>query len=375
MQKDRKKILVIDVGSGSIGLALVLVGQKNSIDFSNRYEIEYTDKVDFAILIEKMMATIKSSLAQLPKTSIDEVKVFFHSPWHNVHTKTVSIKAEKSFLLTESILNKASNEQILSFINKDSINNYHNLKIIESVIPEIKLNGYVTKDPFNKKVTNYEFLLSLALAPEDIISSITDICSKNLIINRKNISFHSATMAFAHLCGSLYNQNSNIMVIDVGAELTEISLVKNKVLSSGISFAQGTHDIVRNVSKSLDISFTDALSKTHASFSNVLSKDLSEKINETLKPNETIWQRSISESFAKILSIETVPQSIVLICEDSNLAPWYINTLKSDTFTQYLKTEGRFKIISPNTDALKNNLNINNNSYIDTSLGLLCITI
>lgn len=377
MQQDGKNILVIDIGSGSVGLALIISGKKNTVNFSSRFELDYGAQAQFDTLLAKMLAGIERALGQVPKGVIDETQIFLHSPWHTVHTQKCSLNENKKFTLTEKILEQASYDEIANFMTEAKVNfpGYEQLKIVESTIPEIKINGYTVEKPFGKKITNCEFLVSLALSPEDIILSITDVCSKVLNLNKKHITFHSATIAFAHLCGNLYNENNGIMIVDVGSEITDVTLVKNKAVSSGSSFAQGSHDIVRTVSQTLGTSFNDAVSKSHASFSGVSAKDLSGQIIECLKPLEITWQKAVSQALLKISTIENIPKTVILICEDMRLTPWYVETIKADTFTQYLRTDGKFVTISPNIDALKNNLIINTSSYIDASIGLLCIAI
>lgn len=300
-----------------------------------------------------------------------------HSPWHTVNTTKVVLTEPKSFTLTEKLIEKASQTEIEAFMVNAKANfpGYEELAIIESTVPEIKINGYVVDKPFGKKIKNCEFLISIALAPKDIVEDITNICSSILKIDKKNIKFHSATTSFTHLCSNLYGENNAIMIIDVGSEITDISLVKNKALSFGVSFAQGSHDIIRKISQIYNTNFGDSESLAYTTFSGIGAKEVSTKIETELVPISTAWQKSISESLAKISKMESVPRKVILICEDPSVAPWYIKTLSSDTFTQYLRTEGKFQIITPSVESLKTYINMDNLSYIDISLCLLCITV
>ena len=166
------------------------------------------------------------------------------------------------------------------------------------------------------------------------------------------------------------------MILDVGSEITDISLIKNNVLNFGVSFAEGTHDIVRKISQTLNTNFSDASSKAHARFLGILNTSLSTQIDDCLKPLEDGWQKSVANSLAKAPKNEIIPKTVVLICEESAISPWYNKSIATDTFTQYLKTDGKFRIISPNTDALKNNLDVHTDvKYVDISLSLLCISL
>lgn len=383
MQKDGENILVIDIGSGSVGLGLLSTfsnnnTNKNTLTFSTRYELEYEDSVNFDTLLQKMLLGIEMGLKQLPKQSVDKIQIFLHSPWHTINTKNISVKEDSPFTVNKNFIENISEKEIKTFLQKatDTMPEYHNLVLVESIVAEVKVNGYVVKNNFDQKTTNCDIVLSMAFAPSDIVVNIKKTCTKNISINERNISFHSSTLAFAHICGGLYDGINDIMLIDIGSEITDISLIKNKVLFFGVSFAGGTHDIIRNVSNTLNTNFSDALSKTHASFSGVLNNSLFNQINKSLEPLEETWQKSISNSLTKIPSTEVIPKTIVLICEDRALTSWYEKTIKSDTLTQYLKTDGKFQVININKDALKNNIHIDENlKYIDVSLGLLCISI
>ncbi len=377
MHTEGKNILVIDIGSGSIGSAVVSIGKKNTITFANRYELEFGEKVDFKFLLDKVNLGVKHSLEKLPQKLIAEIHIFMHSPWHTVTTKKVIINQPKSFKLTEGLVQETSQKEIDEFMQnaKANLPGYQDLVLIESTVPEIKINGYTVDNPFGKKVSDCEFLISLALAPNDIIEDLTKTCESILKVDKNNIKFHSATTAFTHLCSSLYNENNAIMIIDVGSEITDISLVKNKALSFGVSFASGSHDIFRKISQLYNTNFTDSASLAFATFSGIGSNDKVLQIKNQLEPLCTNWQKSISESLAKISKFEAIPKKIILICEDSSTAPWYTQAIGSDTFTQYLRTDGKFQTITPSVEALKKYIDMGSVSYIDTSLCLLCITI
>src|SRR5574343_92514 len=320
-----------------------------------------------------MIIGIEHTLKQLPKQNIYHVSIYLHSPLHSLHTKNVALKSEKGFIITEKMIQSTTQEEVEAFMNNDAnkFPGYEKLMVIESTVPEIKINGYHVENPFDKKCTDCDFLISLALAPKDIIEDITKICTKNIKISSKDISFHSATIAFAHICSNLYSKNDSLMILDIGSELTDISLIKNRALSSGISFVGGTHDVVRKISEMLKTSFSDSLSKAHAVFSGVSTIEILEQINGALVPLTTSWQRSIAESLTKIVGIERIPRKIIVICEDSVLAPWYTNAIESDVFTQYLHSTGKFQTITPSVDSLKSLINVGEVSYIDTSLALL----
>lgn len=377
MHTEGKNVLVIDVGSGSIGLGVVSIGKKNTITYANRHELEFGEKVDFKLLLDKAILGIKKSLDKAPKQAIFEIHVFLHSPWHTVVTKKVSINQTKSFTLTEDFIQKVSQDEIAKFMAnaQNEFPAYKDLAVIESTVPEIKINGYTINKPFGKKIKSCDFLISLALAPNEIAESIISACESLVKINKNNIKLHSATTAFTHLCSSLYNENNAIMIIDVGSEITDISLVKNKALSFGVSFAKGSHDVIRKISNLYNTNLTDSSSLAFATFSGLGSQEKTLQIEQELNPICVEWQKSISESLLKISKFEAIPRKIILICEDSNTAPWYIKSINSDTFTQYLRTDGKFQTITPSVEALKAYINLNNLPYIDSSICLLCITI
>jgi cell division ATPase FtsA len=377
MHNEGKNILVIDVGSGSIGSAVVSIGKTKTITFANRYELDFEDKVDFKVLLNKVNLGIKHSLKTLPDKNINEVHIFMHSPWHTINTKNVLLSNPKEFILTEKLIEQVSQNEIDAFMKNVMLDfpDYGNLVAIESTVPKISIEGRNFDNPFGKKVKNCEFLISIALAPKSIITDIVNICEKSLNIHSQNIKFRSATNAFAHVCSSLYSENNAIMIVDVGSEITDISIIDNKTLLFGISFSQGSNDIVRKISQANNTIFSDSKSLAFISFSGIGSQGQTRQTENNLTLLATNWQRSISESLAKIPLNSGVPKKVVLICEDKNTEPWYANTLKSDTSTQYFHIDGKFHIITPSVQALKNYIHVNEKIYIDASLCLLCITI
>lgn len=380
MQTDGQNFLVLDIGSGSVGVAVVFKGfydGKNTIKYSNRHEFDYNLDINFESITNKMLITIQNALSKIPKIYIDSVVVNLHSPWHIIQSKKTYIEKAKSFKLTENFIQDISYQETDFLKNSVKDGAYKNLNLVhvESVIPIIKINGYPVREPFGQNVKNCEFIISATFMPKDIFDGIKQVCNKTLLVNQNQINFHSAYISFAHTCSNLYKNLENNLIIDVGFELTDISIINNGLVLANSSFLGGINSLVRSVAVDQKISFTNALGKLHTAFKNLSDNSLNKLIGKNLVNTEFAWQESLSKALAQTSSNEKVPHKIVLVCEDPNFLNFYKQALLNDTLTQYLKTRDKFEIIEPTIEAIKNNVIIEGNNYIDTSLGLVCLAL
>ncbi|MFA5095123.1 MAG: cell division protein FtsA [Candidatus Paceibacterota bacterium] len=368
-QKEEKEtVLVFDIGSSSVGGALFET-QKSGIPkiiFSIREPIILEEKIDtdrFLFLTLKSLDIVTEKICKRGAGKPSRIFCVLSSPWYASQTRIIKFEKNTPFLfspkLADDLIKKEINlfeeEHLAKFSQTDS-----KIRPIEFKNIKTTLNGYVTSDPFNKKVKRLEMIIFISMSGEKILGKIEDIIFKHF--HSKDIKFFSFAMASFAVARGMFVKQEDFLLVDISGEVTDISIIKKDILSNSISYPLGPNFIIRKVAKSLNCTLSEAKSfislykDEHAIMS--VKKKL-EPIMEKLKKE---WLAGFQESLVNLSNDISVP-STIFVTVDQELADFFGDIIKTDRFSQFTLTESEFKIIFlgaemfHNITAFKNNVN------------------
>lgn len=315
-----KYSLAISIESGSVSGAIIKFTEKPGVNIL-AYEKEMIP-FQKEISISKHLELMKSSLVTLVSRlcrrgfKIEKIYYIFSSPWCISQTKTIKLNEPKIFKLTESYLTRAigqEEELIKQGIEKDlsfgDISRHG--KIIEKKIIQIKANGYIVNEYNNKLVKNAEISLFSTVVPEEILSTVEEAVSKSYLTN--NIYCHSASLATFSVIRDLFNNSEDFIYINISEEMTDVSVVKNGIITWEVTFPFGRNKFVRDLALKLKISdvVADSMIKMHQLKSNDELANLKFMVN--MNDASKQWTEKISEIFNKFGEDLYNPQVVYLI--------------------------------------------------------------
>ncbi len=382
-QKD-ELVLVFDVGSSSVKAALFYM-QKSGIPrviFSVREPILIEDKISidrFLTLTIKALDTVGEKVYKKGLGAPHRIFCVLYSPWHISQTRVINVKKNTPFTFTaktaDSLIQKeielVTAEYLKKYAHVDSA-----LRMIELKNIKITLNGYEVDKPLDKKTQEVEMTVFISLSEEQVCKKIEQTISKYFIPkgNQSQIKFSSFNMASFTVVRDLYAHQDSFLIINVGGEITDISMVKKNALRESTSFPLGINFMIRKISTEMNCTLSEAKSLIS------LFKDghAALTIQSTLEPAiiklKAEWLKNFQDSLANLSSDISIP-AFIYITVDKDLAEFFSEIIKTEQFNQYTLTESKFQIIFLNAENLHNIIVFEKESIFNAFLTIDCVYI
>lgn len=354
-EKGDHNLCVIDIGSGTVAGAFVDIveGDKPNINFTFRSKIkEAVPGVPYERYFFSMISSLEEVMNQLSRNSKkmpQTITVYLRSPWLASTGRAIKMENPKGFDFTKEALEKLVAEDNKKFIKEltDGGDSHKGYEIIDQRLEGIKINGYEVKElPRKIRTSSVTAKTFVTVAPIDIIDAIEDVVLSNLGVK---ISFKSFSRSICNLSKQFIKDVNDYILFDLGALITEISIVRDCQVVETMTLPQGYGHINQKIIETERVSsgLVDAVSKNHAHPSVV------SLVNSLTADSKKKWIGLVSETLEKFGSQLSLPSTLVLMTEDPNPL-FFANILKDESFAQYLVTDKKFNVIIMNTSSFEN---------------------
>lgn len=277
----KKDALVLNIGSGSVYGAIVSFENAGhpqpKILYTRESRFPIKQGVDASGLQTHMLAavhTVVSELSKNHKKSIGDAHIVFSSPWFSSSSKSLSIKKEESFVVTQKSVDKLVSEHLDAVLKGATA---EQSKIIERAMPNILLNGYETKEPFGKSAKILDVSVYSSSSPVEINKKIeSEIYA---VLHPKNVVFHTLPFVAWNVVRALFSPHDDFVFIDIGYEVTDILIVRRGAIHTIASFPVGRNQLIRKTAL-----FFDTKPELAASIISLYANDASEpEVKEKVK--------------------------------------------------------------------------------------------
>ena len=341
--------LVLNIGSSSVEGALFSAQDSGTpkIIFSATAPILLEDQIDIDRFLFLTMQSLEIVVERIHKAALGaptEIFCVLSSPWHVSQTRTINYKKNTPFVfntkLAESLVQKETllfeEEHLKKDTHADSSNRTIELKNIKTI-----LNGYETSEPLNQKTQELEMTIFISIGEEKVLKNIEDIIKK--YFQFKQIRFSSFTLASFTVVRDICIQQENFLLLDVGGEVTNISMVKKNILCESISFPIGSNFLIRGIASDLGCTIGEASSLLSLFEDGHAEKTVAQKLTSTLDKLRKEWLKEFQESLANISNDISIPSTIYMTTE-KELADFFSQTIKTEQFNQYTLTDSKFEV-------------------------------
>lgn len=353
--KSKKEInLIIDIGSGSVGVAVVSVCSDPNIVpeilYTNRKEIKYYGGLNSRRFLFSMINAFEEALTDLQKNfisiskniiNIKETHCFFSSLWHISQTRVLINENGKDTKIIKSLINRIVEKESKIFetstLKGDIDISAEDIQIIEKKIMQIKLNGYETSEPYSKMAKTLEINFFISAVSKKVIKILEESFFR--FFNNKIIQYHTfINTAFVTL-RDINPTINDYLFLDISGEITEIAIIKNGVLFDSISFPFGKNSIVRKLSEALGTNKEEAISRASLYKSNDSIKIANSKISKIIENLMKEWHKLFDISIKQLLSNIALPQGVFFMSDDdvSQLVGDFIKLYKFDNIDTFEK--------------------------------------
>jgi hypothetical protein len=211
------------------------------------------------------------------------------------------------------------------------------------------LNGYETLSPFGHQAKEIEMTIFVSISGEKLLKKFEETISKSFHI--RNLKFTSLLMSSFLVVRDLPMHKNNFLLIDISGEVTEISIIKNNILSESISFPVGCNFIVRGLAENLNCSLWEADSLLSLFKEGHTGDKVAKKMEPIVHNLKAEWQRQFQESLANISKDISIPGTIYMAL-DRDLVDFFSETIKSEQFNQYTLAESKYEVYYLGTELL-----------------------
>jgi hypothetical protein len=292
------------------------------------------------VAIERVGSRVVKAGMGTPK----RIFTILSSPWYASQTRIITLEKNEPFVFTQKLHDDLVKKEI-SIFEQEYLKKfgYPNEKVRELEVKTIrtKLNGYEVAEPLNQKVESFEMTLFVSISPEQILEKIGDAISKNF--HKKDIKFSSFVMASFVVTRDAFIKDEDFLLIDLGGEVTDISMVKKGVLRESISFPLGTNFMIRGISLGLQCTLEESRSYLSLYRDGHAAGSLQVKLEPLMKDLKAIWLKNFQESLAKLSNDISIPSSIFLAI-DKEYSDFFKDIIMTEQFNQYTLTESKFVV-------------------------------
>jgi len=369
-------IAILDIGSGSVGGALVSypINKKPEILYSVRVPISFSDKFNFERFLKSTLVVTEKVLQILNSASVETNKpkqtfYILAAPWCVSQSQTVVFEDPNIFLTTRKKVDQIIAGEIKNLKIKTNAlyENFTsaNMEIIEIKNIKTKLNGYETDALYDKKISKLEVDLYMSMSACEIIESFRQVTKK--IFGTNQIFFNSFSLAAFTTMRDLYSEKQNFVFVDVGGEATEIFITHNGILTDIFSFSFGKNFLLRTMASEMRIAKEEALSLFGLFMEGNLTTVKKHKVQKALEYVATMW----SEAFCKEIQSRTgckILPHLFFVATDTPFAQWFATVLENKKPKDILFTKQLIEVTLINSLILSRFVMVDIKTQSDTFL-------
>ena len=349
--KDKSElVLVFDIGSSTVGGALFWTDKIGvpKIVFSVREPIPLEESIEaekFFSLTIKTLSIVSKKVHEAGIGAPKEIFCVLSSPWHVSQIRVIRLEKNESFLFTSKFASGLIQKEIALFEGeylakypgtKSSVRSieYKNIKTM--------LNGYETSLPLDQRTKDLEMTILISISEEEILQKIEETIKQNFRF--KQIKFSSFLLASFAVVRDLYAHKDSFLLVDIGGEVTDISMMKKNMLRESISFPLGFNFMVRGVARESHTTWSEAKSSISLLKDGHATPEVIKNPGSILERLKTEWLTSFQASLSKLTNDIYVPSTIYLVV-DENMADFFSGIIKNEQFNQYTLAESKFEVV------------------------------
>jgi len=362
---------VFDLGSSSVGCALFFANKTDSpkIIYSIRESVPMEEKTDgerFLNLTLKSLDVLAEKVAKAGVGAPKKIHIILSSPWYASQTRVIKLAEEKPFIFTPKVADALMAKELAVFkeqYQKENTNN--SVRQIEAVGMKTLINGYPTGKPAGQKGTDLEMNIFLSMGSEQVLQKIEEIAFRHF--HAKKVHFSSFILSSFVIARDLFVHHEDFILIDIGGEVTDISLVKKEVLKQSASFPMGRNFMIRGLASGMGTTLDEAKSLLSLYKDGHAEAGVQAKIEPAITKLRLEWMKSFQESLANLSNDVSIP-AVVFVTVDPDLAEFFADIIKNEQFNQYILTESKFQVIFLGLQALHGIVNFEDKTIRDPFL-------
>jgi hypothetical protein len=302
--------------------------------------------------------------------TVKRIFYVFASPWAVTQTKIATINKPDGFVVTKELVDKviAEQENIFETEVLSHADLGDKLQAIEKRVVQIKLNGYEVENPYGKKATRADISLFISLIPKAVVDKVFDISMSTY--HPKGTAIFSLPLASFSTIREVFHNDRDFIFIDVGGELSDISVIRDGLILETASFPLGRHFLTRKVAKSFATTESEAVSLVKMYHDGHAETAVAERLEPVLSEARKQWSDALHTTLSKISLTIALPTHLFAII-NNDFVPFFMKALKSEKVTEFGVSESPLSVVLVNHDALKSVVTFGKHANKDPFIAIL----
>lgn len=334
-------MLLFDIGSGSVGGALMLASASHTptILYSFRSEIISHSKTTGRRLLSHMLRSLSEVVSAITtegfavsgfgenRPRIQEVFVSLSAPWVISKTSFLSLHSAKPEVITQAVFKTLLEHARTEAAHSDPRASERveiERKLIKTVI-----NGYETSDPYGKEATEAQFAVFQSFSVPRITERVTDTIAR--MIHGGQVTFHSFSMVAFAVLRELFPQEESFLSVDVSGDQTEVAIVKKGALGEIVTFPLAKNHILRSLGTDAKTPIAGAAALVKLQVEGGSAGPLAQRTDRILEACKQEWVEKLFGTLSDLSAEVFLPRHIFLTA-DSDIAPLFADAIRTRNF-------------------------------------------
>ncbi len=342
-----KHALVLDIDSGSLGACIVDFSSQTAVRRIKRIQFGSGEVRDARAMLHALEEALAALLPEYAKEQPAAVAVILASPWFQATIRTIQSQSESPASVTRHSVQRAAAAHAKSLASGHAI--------LESLPILVSANGYHTAVHHGLLARNLQITMYESVTDNSVLQSLRH--AVEAVLPHTTVVFHTVPLVCAEVLPRITGTEFGLL-IDVGAEVTDIALFSSRTLGTVGSLPYGSRTIARACGSNV----ADGMSRLSMFAHSELSSEEMQKVAAALETAAQPWREKFSELLAAAGAQIPVPHSGFIISEPDSIS-WFTHVIPDGAAMPY-------RLTPVTTDFLRPYISVTDGSTFDPSLSL-----
>lgn len=315
-------VLLISITSGAVAVSCAELSETGTV-FSNTTTKTFSAPTDapLSVTLTALTAALETSFTK--GTAPKHIVVMLGAPWIVSQTRQIVYRQTTPFLISKDTIENLVQKEI-EYVTKHDMEQFAGfgtqMDIVEKRLSTILLNGYETAKPFGKHATSIDMMLTISVAPQQIIDRLSDAIRRHY--GTRPIQYASAVLGAFTVLRDQPDVPLDAWIADISEITTDITFIKNGSLLYHHTIPLGT------------IAITNDSAQLAAADANVLHEQHERKLRTTVDRATTAWLAEVEKVFDTHAYGLCAPAHGYLIA-DASIATIFENAIRQNEFIKH----------------------------------------
>lgn len=324
---ERECGVVVDIGSGSVGVALVVSEpdeKKPTFLWTHREHIILGNDATGEVTLRHINTALINVFLQLGTTGtkslreydnslkVTHMQVSVSAPWAHTVIKQINYTDEHPFAVTDELLHELSvtaQKQAEDVIHKNPLLKENGTVSLDNKPIGVITNGYNVLHATNAQTRELSIAHLSALTQKRTLEIVED--SRNKLFPKTKLFTHSFMYVYYEVLQNASPDTREACLIDVTSEATEIGIIREGLLTHVTHIPYGTYTLAREIASACGIPKEEAYTYLKGGKSFVDTKLSKAKKNE-LTIILSVYEERLAKLFQSTGDTLAIPKSLFL---------------------------------------------------------------